>query len=296
MLSILTLSILMSRGTSSVVEGAPTSAFISAPSASPLGSAPRSFQQQITHSSVPSSAQQSTRLLSSSGGFGEKKQKTKKSRRSTSPSSSSSATSSYELFELQELRAQLQTILKDNILIQNLSTEKREELSKYVKAVVEKAESPVNFSGKGGNTMGIAQFVSGVEGKSWRMVFTTDTSGSDDGGSGGAAGDLPYGSTVLLRIGEFMGTEGSLDYVLKFSKRVMGLNELVAKSSCSVDVSGICKHLALRFQKFLLIIHPHMQPVCRLDQSALACSLSSTRISKPTSLECRICLLVSSDC
>lgn len=142
-----------------------------------------------------------------------------------------------ELFELQELRAQLDTILKQNILLQNLSAEKRQELSNYVQAVVEKTESPIDFAGKSGNTMGTAKFVAGVENKSWRMVFSTDNSSEGNEGENAAAGELPYGSTVILRIGEFMGTEGNLDYVLKFSKRVLGLNELVAKSSCSVDVS-----------------------------------------------------------
>lgn len=180
-----------------------------------------------------------TKLHASSGsGFGSKKKKRRSYDNETTTTSTSTKSSSYELFELQELRAQLETIRKDNILLQNLSKEKREELTKYVNAVVEKTESPIDFSGKNGNTMGTAQFVAGVEKKSWRMVFSTDSnSGTEEGSGGNAAGELPYGSTVLLRIGEFMGTEGSLDYVLKFSKRVMGLNELVAKSSCSVDVS-----------------------------------------------------------
>lgn len=171
----------------------------------------------------------------SGSGFGNKNPKTNEYAQSfREKASSSSSSPSQELFELQELRAQLQTILKQNILVQNLSKEKREELSKYVKAVVEKTDSPINFAGKGGNTMGIAQFVAGVEGKSWRMVYSTNNSDSQGGGEGG---ELPFGSTVMLRIGEFMGSEGTLDYVLTFSKQVMGLNELVAKSTCSVDVS-----------------------------------------------------------
>ena len=88
--------------------------------------------------------------------------------------------------------------------------------------------------------MGTAKFVAGVEGKSWRMVFSTAaSSNNNEGGNEKGAGDLPYGSTVLLRIGEFTGSEGKLDYVLKFSKRVLGLNELVAKSSCSVDIGPV---------------------------------------------------------
>ena len=140
-----------------------------------------------------------------------------------------------ELFELQELRAQLQTILKENYQYQTLSREKREELTKYVKAVVEKSQSPIDFSGRS-DKMGTAKFVAGLEGKSWRMVFSTDPSGEGQDGDGGA--ELPYGSTVVMRIGEFMGCDGKMDYVLKFSKQIMGLRELVAKSTCSVDVSS----------------------------------------------------------
>jgi hypothetical protein len=146
--------------------------------------------------------------------------------------------SPYELFELQELRAQLQTILKQNILIQSLSKEKRQELSEYVKAVVDKTDSPIDFSGKMGNTMGTAMFVAAVEGKSWRMIFSTDgNSNTGEGGVDSTVEKMPYGTTVILRVGQFMGTEGTLDYVLKYSKQIMGLKELVAKSTCSIDVS-----------------------------------------------------------
>jgi hypothetical protein len=138
-------------------------------------------------------------------------------------------TKTTELFELQELRAQLSTILKDNYLYQTLSDEKREEISKYIKAVIEKTDSPIDVSGKK-NGMGTVQFVAGIENKSWRMVFSTESSAVD------GSTELPYGSTVVLRIGEFEGNEGMLDYVLKFSKQVMGLRELVAKSTCEVEV------------------------------------------------------------
>jgi len=167
--------------------------------------------------------------LTSGSGFGSS---SKKSAPSNKPSSSSK-----ELFELQELRAQLQTILKQKILYQSLSTEKRKELTKYVKAVVEKTDSPVDYSGNI-SSMGTAQFVVGVEGKSWRMVFSTDNN-EESVDSAGSAGKLPFGSTVLMRIGNFVGCEGKMDYVLKFSKQILGLNELVAKSTCSVDVGSV---------------------------------------------------------
>lgn len=138
------------------------------------------------------------------------------------------------MFELQELRAQLQTILKQNIPFQSLSNEKREELTKYVFTIIDRTESPINVSGRDGNTMGIAKFVVGIENKSWRMVFTTN--GGISNSNNGAA-SLPAGSTVILRVGEFLGMQGKLDYVLKYGERIMGLNELVAKSTCSVDVS-----------------------------------------------------------
>jgi len=170
---------------------------------------------------------------SSGSGFGSKKKR-------SSPGTAA-ASSSTELFELQELRAQIQTILKQDLQYQSLSREKRDELTKYVNAVVEKTQSPIDFSGKK-DKMGTARFVAGVEGKSWRMVFSTDPSSDGEQDSDGKSSDggteLPYGSSVVLRVGEFMGCEGTLDYVLKFSKQIMGLRELVAKSTCSVDVSS----------------------------------------------------------
>ena len=169
---------------------------------------------------------------SSGSGFGSKKKR-------SSPGAAA-APSSSELFELQELRAQLQTILKQDLQYQTLSREKRDELTKYVNAVVEKTQTPIDFSGRK-DRMGTAKFVAGVEGKSWRMVFSTDPSdeGQDsDGKSSDGGTELPYGSSVVLRVGEFMGCEGTLDYVLKLSKQIMGLRELVAKSTCSVDVSS----------------------------------------------------------
>jgi hypothetical protein len=170
---------------------------------------------------------------SSGSGFGSKKKKSRQP--------DAAAPSSTELFELQELRAQIQTILKQDLQYQSLSREKRDELTKYVNAVVEKTQSPIDFSGKK-DKMGTARFVAGVEGKSWRMVFSTDPSSDGEQDSDGKSSDggteLPYGSSVVLRVGEFMGCEGTLDYVLKFSKQIMGLRELVAKSTCSVDVSS----------------------------------------------------------
>lgn len=227
-------------------------------------------------------------FLSSGSGFGNKK-----SQSPSTSSSSSTSPSNNELFELQELRAQLQTILKQNISYQSLSKEKREELTKYVLAVIDKTESPINVSGRDGNTMGIAKFVVGIENKSWRMVFTTNSS---DGGDNSAS--LPAGSTVILRVGEFLGMQGKLDYVLKYGERILGLNELVAKSTCSVDVSDILFCIVL-FSSFIFICstsffkHSHgclfcLRTLVRLARSIRAFSPFNTKISKVTSLVCRM--------
>ena len=91
-----------------------------------------------------------------------------------------------ELFELQELRAQLRTVVDRDIPQQSLSTEKRKELSGYVRTVVERAASPVDVAMKA-DAMGVAKFVAGVEGRSWRMAFSTE----GEGGAGGGAEGLP---------------------------------------------------------------------------------------------------------
>ena len=205
---------------------------------SPAQQATISIQQQRRsgHANTSSARDNSCLHASPTSGSGFGSSKKKKTRTYGDESSKrATATSISELFELQELRAQLQTILKENFQYQTLSNEKREELTKYVKAVVEKSQTPIDFSGRS-DKMGTAKFVAGLEGKSWRMVFSTDPSGEGQDGDGGA--ELPYGSTVIMRIGEFMGCDGKMDYVLKFSKQIMGLRELVAKSTCSVDVSS----------------------------------------------------------
>jgi hypothetical protein len=187
----------------------------------------------------------------------------------------SSSSSTTELFEYQELRAQLTTMVRQNISYQTLTYEKSVELSDYVKTVVGQLDSPIDFtggssSGSGSsNGMGTAYFVAGLENKSWRMIFTTSTtttatSASDDNKSSSSTSnsnsssknddiELPYGSSIVLRIGSFMGTRGTLDYVIKWNNNSsnnnkrknnnpmmgLGLKELVAKSSCSIDIGPI---------------------------------------------------------
>ena len=244
---LLLLSLLLAADIRSV-DGAATSlnnhhqpAFILSLQSIPTRISPRSTKiipsRVITTTSTVSNKDDMTTQLYAGSGFGSKSSSSSSS--SSKPATTKSNNKPKELFELQELSAQLETIKKQNILLQNLSKEKSEELSNYVKAVVDKTDSPIDVK----TSFGTAKFVAQVENKSWRMIFSTDSSSSTDGidkSKGDVSpGELPYGSTVILRIGEFMGTDGSLDYVLKFSKRVLGLNELVAKSSCSVDIGPV---------------------------------------------------------
>ena len=186
-------------------------------------------------------------------------------------SSSSSQSSTIELFEYQELRAQLTTMIQQNILYQTLTYEKSIELSNYVRTVIRELDSPIDFTGRsrGSSSMGTAYFVAGLENKSWRMIFTTTTACVSDDNKGSSNRisssnnsssskydiELPYGSSIVLRIGSFMGTQGSLDYVIKWNNSNnsnnnnkqrnnplmwgLGLKELVAKSTCSIDIGSI---------------------------------------------------------
>jgi hypothetical protein len=208
---------------------------------------------------------------SGGGGFGNKNRRIQKLVNDNTlkqPSSSSRQSSTTELFEYQELRAQLTTMVQQNILYQTLTYEKSFELSNYVRTVIRQLDSPIDFTGsRGSSSMGTAYFVAGLENKSWRMIFTTTASASDDDKSSTSRTsssnnsnkddiELPYGSSIVLRIGSFMGTQGTLDYVIKWNNSNnsnnnnnkqknnplmwgLGLKELVAKSSCSIDIGSI---------------------------------------------------------
>mmetsp|Transcript_28225 Transcript_28225/g.37635 ORF Transcript_28225/g.37635 Transcript_28225/m.37635 type:complete len:266 (-) Transcript_28225:158-955(-) len=128
-------------------------------------------------------------------------------------------------FELQELRAQLQTMKTKSISSRYLAPEKRTELSLYLTSLVSKAPSPISKRSIGPY----------IKGKTWRLAFSTEQATLDD---------LPFGATVFLRIkddddGGESYKKGELDYVLKFSKRVWGLRELVAKCTYQLDTSAV---------------------------------------------------------
>lgn len=148
-------------------------------------------------------------------GFGTGSSK-ERSKNESSPSSDLRTTSPAE-FEFQELRAQLNTMAKSDIKSRNLQPIKRDELESYVRAVATQRPTPVPLGGIGKE----------LPGTRWKLVFSTE---------GATLGDLPRDADVYV---DFAPVGDKLDYELKFSKKTMGLNKLVARSSYMVDPGPI---------------------------------------------------------
>jgi len=122
-------------------------------------------------------------------------------------------TTSAAEFEFQEMRVQLQAMVQQGIPSRDLVPAKRVELESYVRKVVQERVSPVP----------LAEIGERLPGTKWLLVFSTE---------GAALADLPRDAQVQL---EFDPLELKLDYVLEFSKKTMGLNRLVAKSTYTFD-------------------------------------------------------------
>lgn len=119
-------------------------------------------------------------------------------------------------FEFQEMRVQLNAMKRDQVPSRDLPLEKRQELESYVSQVATQRPSPVALGD-------IGQVLPGTK---WRLGFSTEAA---------TMGDLPRDADVYL---DFL-DESKVDYILQFSKKTLGLNRLVAKSSYTVDVSTI---------------------------------------------------------
>jgi hypothetical protein len=115
-------------------------------------------------------------------------------------------------FEFQEMRAQLNAMKRNKIPSRDLPLDKRQELETYVNTIVEQRPSPVKLGD-------IGQILPGTK---WRLAFSTEAA---------TLGDLPRDATVNL---EFI-NESKMEYILQFTKKTLGLNRLVAKSSYTVD-------------------------------------------------------------
>lgn len=122
-------------------------------------------------------------------------------------------------FELQELRAQTAAMIQQKVPSRTLTKEKQEEITSYVKKVLNNSASPVPLKDIGANEglrlMG-----------SWRLAFSTEAA---------TMGDLPQEASVILKFLPYF----KLEYTLEFSKKVWGLSKLTAKSSYTVDTTPL---------------------------------------------------------
>lgn len=132
-----------------------------------------------------------------------------------SPTTSSLSQSSPVEFELQELRAQLNGMRKAGLSSSDLNPTKRLEIESYVRAVATKAMSPTPLSQ-------ISQNIKGT----WRLAFSTEDA---------ALKALPKHARVYLKF--YNDGKGRLDYTLRFTKRVLALRNLTAKSYFEISVS-----------------------------------------------------------
>jgi len=125
-------------------------------------------------------------------------------------------------FELQELRAQLDAMARQNIKLENLTPMKRIELESYVKAVVGNKVSPIPLRDMA-SPFNLPKLLG-----TWRLGFSTEDV---------TLNALPPGATVFVKIKELPEgkKDGTLDYILKFQQGAM--KELRAKSTFTLDVS-----------------------------------------------------------
>lgn len=125
-------------------------------------------------------------------------------------------------FEMQELRAQLDEMRRANVPSSGLDPTKRLEIESYVRSVAKSCPSPVPL-----RELGAGDTIVGT----WRLAFSTEQATLDV---------LPKEARIFVKIyGEEEGPNGrrTLDYVLKFTKKVFALNDLKAKSFYTVDTS-----------------------------------------------------------
>lgn len=133
-------------------------------------------------------------------------------------SSSMLATSPKAEFELQEVKAQLNAMLKQGIRPKMLSDEKRNELESYLQAVLRSRPSPVPLKTLADNG------ASSLHGN-WTLVFSSENEG---------LGDLPRDATVeMIMLPNF-----KCEYKILFPK-TLGMKSLTAKSTYLVDSSPV---------------------------------------------------------
>ena len=111
-------------------------------------------------------------------------------------------------FELQELKAQIESLNRQRIPTSALPPTKRFELESYVRAIIENKASPVPLEQVGQK----------LRGTKWRLSFSSDNA---------AVSDLPRDATVLLNFVD----DKNVDYCLRFGEKTAGLKSITAKST-----------------------------------------------------------------
>ena len=111
-------------------------------------------------------------------------------------------------FELQELKAQIESLNRQGIPSSLLPPTKRFELESYTRAIVENKYSPVPLE----------QVWQKLPGTKWRLSFSTENA---------ALSNLPKDATVVLNFLD----DNQVDYTLRFGERTAGLNSITAKST-----------------------------------------------------------------
>jgi hypothetical protein len=119
-------------------------------------------------------------------------------------------------FELQELRAQFQSFLKQNIRPKMLPKQTRKEIEIYLETIIRNCPSPVRLKS-------MADDAAAVLHGNWTLVFASENA---------SLGDLPRDSTVQLS----MYPNFKCDFKIQFEKS-LALKSLTAKSSYIVDSS-----------------------------------------------------------
>lgn len=119
-------------------------------------------------------------------------------------------------FELQELRAQFRSFLKQNIRPKMLPKQTRQEIERYIEKTLRDCPSPIRLKSMADDS---ARIMHG----NWTLVFSSENA---------SLGDLPRDSTVRLS----MYPDFKCDFKIQFEKS-LALKSLTAKSSYIVDSS-----------------------------------------------------------
>lgn len=131
-------------------------------------------------------------------------------------------------FELQELKAQIESMKLQGIPSRSLPPTKRFELEAYARSVVQNKSSPVPLN----------QVSDNLPSTKWRLVFSTENS---------ALSDLPSDASIHLSFLE----ENNVDYSLIFGEKTMGLNSITAKSKWRADESNFPGLVSMKYDKIV---------------------------------------------